>query len=144
MIKEINFDMDGTLNMMYDVPNWLKSLQDEDTRPYDIALPAVDIVDFTTNILRLQANGYKVNIISWLSKCGSEKFNEAVTASKIKWLRRTFPEIWWDEIHIVPYGTPKQTLGKGILFDDELQNRLNWHGLAFGVDNINEIIRLIK
>jgi hypothetical protein len=29
-------------------------------------------------------------------------------------------------VEIVAYGTPKQTIGKGILFDDEEPNRTAW------------------
>ena len=52
----------------------------------------------------------------------------------------------WDEIHIVPYGTPKQTVVKepnGILFDDEEQNRVNWIGTAHDETCILEVLKAI-
>ena len=39
-------------------------------------------------------------------------------------------DVKFDEIIIVPYGTPKETLSTGILFDDEERNRNEWKGLA--------------
>ena len=35
----INFDLDGTIANLYDVPNWLDYLIAEDTTPYAIAKP---------------------------------------------------------------------------------------------------------
>ena len=50
----------------------------------------------------------------------------------------------WDEIHIIEYGTPKQDIVKypeGILFDDEYNNRYNWKGTAYDVDDIIGILK---
>ena len=62
------------------------------------------------------------------------------------WLKKHLPSVNWDEIHIVPYGTPKQNFCNSpldILFDDEERNRNNWTGRAYGVENILEILREI-
>ena len=130
----INFDMDGTIADLYGVDNWLEMLIAEETTPYAEAEP----------LLRLQRNGYKLAIISWLSKSGSEAYNEAVIAVKMAWLKKHLPSVSWDRITIVPYGTPKQNFCENpfdILFDDEARNRDNWTGIAYDVENIMEILK---
>ena len=69
-----------------------------------------------------------------------------LTEVKLAWLKKHLPSVNWDEIHIVPYGTPKQTFCHNpldILFDDEERNRNNWTGRAYDVENILEILREI-
>ena len=54
------------------------------------------------------------------------------------------PSVRWDEIHIVPYGTPKEEVVNfpmGILFDDTAEVRETWKGAAYDVDNIIEILK---
>ena len=46
-------------------------------------------------------------------------------SNKIKVFCKNITVIF-DEIHIVAYGTPKYTLGNGILFDDEQKNCDEW------------------
>lgn len=140
----IFFDMDGTIADLYGVENWLDFLIASDTLPYEIARPLVRLSALARVLHRLQNNGYKIGIISWLSKSGTEQYNEAVTETKLAWLRKHLASVDFDEINIVPYGTPKQTFAHtdlDILFDDEEQNRENWTGQAFGVDNILDILR---
>ena len=93
---------------------------------------------------QLQTKGYEIGIISWLSKNGTENYNNKVTETKIKWLKKHLPSVHWDSIIIVPYGTPKENYcftENDILFDDELSNRQNWTGQAYDVKNILEILK---
>lgn len=140
-VKEINFDMDGTLADFYGVENWLEYLLNSDVTPYAVAKPLINFSVLARYIHKLQKNGYKVNIISWLSKSGTDEFNNAVTATKLEWLAKHLPSVTFDNIAIVKYGTPKSTCGNGILFDDEINNRKEWKGLAYDVNNILEILR---
>lgn len=140
-VKEINFDMDGTIADFYGVENWLEYLLNSDTTPYAIAKPLINFSVFARYIHKLQRNGYKVNIISWLSKNGTDEFNNAVTATKLEWLAKHLPSVTFDNITIVKYGTPKSTCGNGILFDDEIGNRNEWKGIAYDVENILEILK---
>ena len=140
----INFDMDGTIADLYGVEDWLTMLTAEDTTPYEDALPLLRLSALARRLNNLQRNGYDLAIISWLSKSGSEAYNEAVTAVKMAWLKKHLPSVNWDRITIVPYGTPKQNFCKNpldILFDDEAKNRDNWTGRAYDVQNIMEILR---
>ena len=142
----INFDMDGTIADLYGVENWLDYLIAENTRPYAIAKPLVNLSALARKLNALQRMGYNLAVISWLSKSGSPEYNEAVTAVKMAWLAKHLPSVHWDRVTIVPYGTPKENFcfsPMDILFDDEERNRNNWTGRAYGVENIMEILREI-
>ena len=142
----INFDMDGTIADLYGVENWLEYLITENTFPYANARPLLRLSALARKLNTLQRNGYNLAVISWLSKSGTAEYNEAVTEVKLNWLRKHLPSVNWNEIHIVPYGTPKQNFCNNpldILFDDEERNRTNWTGRAYDVQNIMEILREI-
>lgn len=135
----INFDMDGTIADLYGVENWLPMLIAEDTTPYAVARPLLHLSTLARKLNTLQRNGYRLAVISWLSKSGSEAYNEAVTTVKLNWLAKHLPSVNWDEIHIVPYGTPKEKYcytAHDVLFDDEEKNRKAWAGVAYDVGNI--------
>ena len=142
-MRTIFFDMDGTIADLYNVSNWLDLLIAEDALPYEVAKPLVRLSSLARVLNRLQANGYRLGIISWTSKGGSTQYNNEVANVKRAWLARHLPSVHWDEIHIEPYGTPKQMFSNGedILFDDEPQNRTNWNGEAFDEKMIMEILR---
>ena len=140
----INFDMDGTIADLYGVENWLAMLIAEDATPYASAKPLLHLSSLARKLNELQRNGYKLAVISWLSKSGSEAYNETVTAVKMAWLRKHLPSVNWNRITIVPYGTPKQNFCRNpldILFDDEERNRSNWTGIAYDVQNIMEVLK---
>lgn len=144
MIKEINFDMDGTIANLYGVEGWLDYLINKDATPYIIAKPLINLSALARVINRLQRNGYKICIISWLSKNSNDDYDKKVTAAKLLWLKNHLPSVNWDRISIVAYGTPKQTIGKGILFDDEEKNRELWQGEAYDVNDIIEILKGLR
>lgn len=143
MEKVINFDMDGTLNLFYDVEGWLDDLINHNPRPYAIAKPSCNFSILARYLNKLINNGYKIRIISWLSKENNEEYNAIVAQTKIEWLNKHLPSVEFDEIIIVPYGTPKYTLSSGILFDDEELNRIGWGEGAYDVDNIIEILKTL-
>lgn len=140
----IYFDMDGTIADLYGVTGWLEMLNAFDPTPYAKAVPLLRLCSLARVLNRLQREGYKIGIVSWLSKANNAEYNEAVTAAKIEWINRHLPSVSFDEIKIVPYGTPKASVVNdpdGILFDDEENNRINWAGTAYDVHNIIEILR---
>ena len=141
MIKEINFDMDGTIANLYGVENWLDYLMAKDTTPYEVAKPLVNLSSLARVLNRLQKNGYTIGIISWLAKNADNEYNTRVEEVKMAWLAKHLPSVKWDKISIVAYGTPKSNCGNGILFDDEEPNRKEWRGQAYDVDNIIEILK---
>ena len=139
----INFDMDGTIADLYANPNWLPMLRAFDPTPYATAKPLLRLATLARLLNNLQRNGYRIAVISWLSKESNPAYDEAVTATKLAWLAEHLPSVHWDEITIVPYGTPKENFCHNpldILFDDEEHNRNNWTGRAYDVKNILEIL----
>ena len=143
-MKAIYFDMDGTIANLYAVENWLEDLQNKNTRPYEQAKVMLKMNVLARLLNRLQKEGYIIGIVSWLAKNSTQEYNERVTQAKVDWLHRHLPSVHWNELHIVEYGTPKQTVvqhNEGILFDDEEQNRTNWTGIAYDVDNIIEVLK---
>ena len=141
MEKVINFDMDGTLANFYGVEGWLDDLINENVRPYAIAKPLLNMNALARVLNRLIREGYEVNIISWTSRGGSAEFNARVEAVKREWLAKHLASVHFENIMVVPYGTPKYTLASGILFDDEIGNRNAWGAGAYDVDNIIEILK---
>ena len=135
-VRQINFDMDGTIANLYGVEGWLEYLIDKDETPYVEAKPLVNLSALARVLNRLQRNGYELNIISWLAKNSDDVYDEKVILAKKNWLKKHMPSVKWNNINIVSYGTPKQNLGQGILFDDEKPNRDNWNGTAYDVNNI--------
>ena len=144
MTRTIFFDMDGTIADLYGVENWLDFLIAFDSLPYEIAKPLIRLSALARILHRLQDEGYRVGIISWLSKNSTPDYDAKVTEAKKNWLKTHLPSVEFDEINIVPYGTAKEKFAKtekDILFDDEEKNRQSWTGEAFGVENILEILR---
>lgn len=143
MTKAIYFDMDGTIANLYGVDGWLDCIINEYTKPYREAKALVNMRQLGKELNRLKQNGYTIGIISWLAKGATVEYNKRVTQTKRNWLARHLSAVQFDEVHIVEYGTPKQTLGNGILFDDEEPNRMNWIGKAYDVNDIIETLKAI-
>lgn len=141
--KVINFDMDGTIADLYGVENWLDYLIAKNPLPYATAKPLVNLSALARVLNRLKKNGYKINIISWLAKNSTAEYDTAVTNAKISWLKKHLKSVEFDNIYIVPYGTPKHTLASGILFDDEENNRKAWGNGAYDVNNIIEVLKAV-
>lgn len=136
----INFDMDGTIADLYGVNNWLDYLLNQDTKPYEIAKPLVNMSKLARALHKVQAKGYEIAIISWGCKNSTQEYLQAVKQAKLNWLQKHLPSVKWTEIIIVDYGTPKQSLSNGILFDDELHNLLEWGDNAYTPNHIFEIL----
>jgi hypothetical protein len=142
----IYFDMDGTIANLYGVENWLEYLIASDETPYREAKPLVRMATLARLLNKLQRNGHKIGIVSWLSKNSTEEYDIRVTNAKIEWLNNHLKSVHFDEIKIGKYGTPKSTMVddvNGILFDDEEPNRKEWKGIAYDVSNIIEILKRI-
>ena len=75
MTKAIYFDMDGTIANFYGVENWLEYLQNENTFPYENALPLLKFSSLAKILNNLQKKGWSIGIISWLAKNSSENYD---------------------------------------------------------------------
>ena len=138
---KIYFDMDGTIADLYGVENWLEDLLHEDSRPYRVARPLVDMRVLARLLNRLIRAGYSVNVISWGSRGASAAYDDEVRRVKIQWLEKHLRSVRFDNIEVVPYGTPKELYGPGILFDDEEKNREAWGEGAYTEKEIFEVLK---
>lgn len=138
---KIYFDMDNTLNLLYDVPNWLEMLQSLDPTPYIIARPRVNLSRLARYLNKLQKMGHELGVVSWLSKCSTPEYDAAVTSAKLFWLSKHLPSVKWNEIKIVPYGTNKWELcQEGIIFDDDPRVRATWINNSYEPNDMFEIL----
>lgn len=144
MKKEIWFDMDGTIADLYGVEGWLDMLLNENTKPYEIAKPLVNMRELAKVLNKLIEKGWEIGVISWLAKNGTNDYNKKVANAKMKWLAKHLKSVKFAKIDIVEYGTPKQVNRNGILFDDEKQNRENRLGIAYNVENIIQVLRELE
>lgn len=145
--KAIYFDMDGTIANLYAVENWLPMLRAFNPAPYEQAKVMVNMSYLARLLNRLQEQGYYIGIVSWLSKGANDDYNKQVAKAKRAWLEKHLPSVWFDEIRIVKYGTPKSEVVDycgGILFDDEQGNRKEWKGQAYDEKNILEILKKLS
>ena len=143
-MRTIWFDMDGTIANLYAVDNWLDKLHNYDPSPYMEAEVMLNMSQLARLLNRLQAQGYKLGIISWLSKCPTAEYDKEVGAAKVWWLEKHLPSVSWDEIKIVRHGTPKvwfMDTDFDILFDDEKLNRDMWKGFAYEPDMIIKVLK---
>ena len=143
---KIWLDMDGTIANFYGVEGWLNYLQNEDTTPYSIAKPLVNMSLLARYLNKLQSQGHEIGIISWGSKHGSDDFLVKTGCAKFHWLNKHLPSVNFNYIKIEHYGTNKlEVTGGGILFDDEKGNRDTWGEGAYEPEKIFEILNnLIK
>lgn len=133
MIKEICFDLDGSVCALYEVPGWLDMLRAYDPTPYEIAEPMWDMVELAQVLHELMTLGITISIVTWLSKCSTPEYDKEVREAKRKWLDRyEFP---YDHFHGVQYGATKADSVRkrihdgeeAILIDDNAKVRDGWH-----------------
>jgi len=141
MTKAINLDMDGTLFDLYGVVGWLEDIIAENTRPYEIAKPLVNLSVLARELNKKQREGFQINIISWTAKNSTREYNKRVAQAKKACLAKRLPSVKFDNIYIVDYGTPKHTVAQGFLFDDEEPNRKAWGKGAYSAEDLVKKIR---
>ena len=144
MEKAIYFDMDGTIADLYGAKDWLQKIQMYDVEPYEIAHGLVHMSTLARMLNKLQKQGWHIGIVSWLSKGGTDEYGKQVDQAKREWLNTHLKSVQFDEIKIVAHGTPKGKAvqyEKGILFDDEENNRTAWKGQAYDEKKIIEILK---
>lgn len=145
-MRTIWWDMDGTIANLYAVNDWLPKLRSEDPSPYAEAEVMWNMSQLARLMNRVQKLGYKLGIISWTSRGGSESYNKAVAETKKAWLGQHLASVKFDSIRIVNYGTPKSVVmdtEDDILFDDEEPNRINWQGEAFEPEMMMKVLKAL-
>ncbi len=144
-INTIYFDMDGTIADLYGQENWLQDILTEKTDAYQNAKPLTDMKKLEKILLELQTKNVKIGIITWLGKNANQSYKNKTREAKHNWLKKHLPNLNFDEIHMVQYGTPKHLIAKdrnGILFDDDITVREKWQGIAINpeVQNILDVL----
>lgn len=144
--KIIVFDMDGVLAGLYNVPDWLKFLEEENPFPYIVAKPLVDMVELRNILLQLKNKGVKIVITSWLAKKASLNYNNQVRYCKKMWL--DFYKFPYDEIHFLQYGTTKANATRHYkvpqtLIDDNQKIRKGWN-LGESIDGSKDFKKYLK
>ena len=128
--KWIWLDMDGTFVDLYGIEDWLDDLVNLRTRPYAKAKPIYNMIDLILLLVELKQRGWKIGVVSWLSKNPNEEYGKRVITTKKDWLFSWGIDSVLDKVLIVPYGQCKadtcRKFGYGILADDEEQNRNAW------------------
>ena len=138
------FDMDGTLNRFYDVPDWLPKLRSSDPSPYADAAVNLNMSLVARYLNKLQKLGYQIGIISWLAMNSTSEYDEAVETIKREWLENHLHSVSFDFIYITEYGIPKQSFKNSdddILFDDNEAIRNDWGNESY---EPAEIISVLK
>lgn len=143
MKNTIYFDLDGTLVNLYNVPNWLQKIRNEDTSPFLEAEPLVNFSLFARYVNCLQKQGVRIGVITWTTKCSTQEYHNAVASAKREYLARHLPSVKFDEIHILPYGEPKEQVKKDgdFLVDDEYNNLANWGNGSIKAENIMNFLK---
>jgi len=145
-VRTIWWDMDGTIANLYAVENWLPKLRAEDPTPYAEAEVLWNMSQLARLMNQVQKLGYKLGIISWTAKNGTESYNEVVKQAKLKWLKKHLASVNWDSICVVSYGTPKSLVMQtedDILFDDEAPNRDAWLGEAYEPEMMIKVLKAL-
>ena len=138
-------DMDGTIANLYGVENWLEKLNAFDESPYTEAKPLVRMATLARLLNNRQRKGYKIGIISALSKNSTADYDNRVMNAKKEWLTKHLASVKFDEIKFVPYTFRKNDANNGndILFDDEARHLEAWTGKAIPAKNILEGLKAL-
>ena len=106
MTKKIYFDLDGTVYNLYGQKDWLKRLDNEDETVFKTGDFIGDYDEFMTIIHKLFEKGVEFGVITWLPMYATPSFERKCAEVKKDWIYKYLPFV--NEIHIIPYGIPKQ------------------------------------
>lgn len=145
MERYLNFDMDGTVYNLYDIPAWLDALRNDEMDIFgcdDMGRKSLSRI--REAVRALIDEGWTVGVITWAPmgvEMGSITFSEC-ELEKTSWIERNFPEIPLDRVIVAEYGTPKHELVENptalnILVDDNKLVREAWRGAGKNFKTIN-------
>ena len=146
-MKWIWLDMDGTFVDLYGVQGWLEDLRAYKTRPYEVAECLYNVYELFEVLANLKEKGYNIGVVSWSCKNSNKAYDRKVETAKKEWLYMNCLDLVLDKVLVAPYGTCKADVcrfyGKGVLVDDEEQNRSAWD-LGETIDANENIIEKLR
>lgn len=150
--KTITFDLDGTLYDLYNLPNWLPMIENEQPEVFTEGSDYVNIEDLKVLIADLQNLGWTVGITTWLPMKATEEYQRACEFAKKNWLtKKGLDNLQF--YNFVPYGTEKRNclpfVGElNVLVDDNTDIlaswRMNKHYKTIAVEKGDTLIEDIR
>lgn len=121
----VYFDMDNTLNQLKLIKDVWRRLDNMEVEPYRECKPCEHNIEM---LKCYKKHGYKVVILSCLSKVTNEVFDMEVCKAKDEWLDKYVGMEWIDDVRYIPYTKHKEDYvdEEGILIDDDIEICMNW------------------
>ena len=125
--KIVYLDMDGTIADLYNTPNWLERLINEDENIFTECEPLITMEELETYF---PTEKYDIRICSMTPKNATCEYCENVENQKNEWLDKFFPNIV--KRYYLPYGSNKNYKNSKncILVDDNETIRNNYKDLS--------------
>lgn len=125
-MRVVYFDMDNTLNNLKCVNDVWKKLDNFDVSPYIECEPKQYMIDLLKSY---KCMGYKVCILSCLSRVTNEQFDMETINAKNNWLDKYVGMEYIDDVMYIPYTKHKEVYveERGKLFDDDISICMNWN-----------------
>lgn len=147
---KIYFDLDGTVYDLYNVPNWLEILRNENPDVYTMGekLFSDELYKVAATLMRY---GVKFGVITWGSMVASPEFEVQTENVKRQWVNENLPFV--ESFVYQQYGTPKQQAIKNrtqndILIDDNSEVLKVWINnktrTGYQVTKENNVVDILK
>lgn len=150
MSMKIYFDLDGTVYDLYNIPNWLEILRNENPDVYTMGEKL-----FSDELYKVAATlkryGVKFGVITWGSMVASPEFEIESENAKRQWVNKNLPFV--ESFVYQQYGTPKQQAIKNrtknnILIDDNSEVLKVWINnktrTGYQVTKENNVVDILK
>lgn len=152
-MKKIFFDMDGTVYDLYNLPNWLEMLRNEEDGAFALGNPKVNLQDLAVVCQALQMQGWQIGVITWLPMNATQEYQIRAAREKKNWIAQNMPYV--TEFYAQAYGVPKQIAPVHqaktmILVDDNADVRKTWETkkqrktIDANLDIIAELAKLLE
>jgi hypothetical protein len=147
---KIYFDLDGTVYDLYNIPNWLEILRNENPDVYIMGkkLFSDELYKVAATLMRY---GVKFGVITWGSMVASPEFEIESENAKRQWVNENLPFV--ESFVYQQYGTPKQQAIKNrtkndILIDDNSEVLKVWINnktrTGYQVTKENNVVDILK
>lgn len=150
MSMKIYFDLDGTVYDLYNVPNWLEILKNENPDVYTMGekLFSDELYKVAATLMRY---GVRFGVITWGSMVASPDFEVQTEDVKRQWVNENLPFV--ESFVYQKYGTKKQQAIKNrtkndILIDDNSEVLKTWINnktrTGYQVTKENSVVNILK